>query len=28
MPAFGSSYSPEELHDVASYISRDILPLR
>jgi len=28
MPAFGSSYSVEELHDVASYIGREILPLR
>jgi mono/diheme cytochrome c family protein len=28
MPAFGSSFSVEELHDVASYIGREILPLR
>jgi mono/diheme cytochrome c family protein len=28
MPPFGSSYSLEELHDVASYIEREILPLR
>jgi alcohol dehydrogenase (cytochrome c) len=28
MPAFGSSYSLEELHDVASYIEREILPQR
>jgi quinohemoprotein ethanol dehydrogenase len=28
MPPFASSYSLEELHDVASYIAREILPLR
>ena len=28
MPAFGSSFSVEELHDVASYIGKEILPLR
>ena len=28
MPAFGGSFSVEELHDVASYIGKEILPLR
>jgi len=28
MPPFGGSYSLEELHDVASYIERDVLPRR
>ena len=28
MPAFGASFSVEELHDVASYIGKEILPLR
>ena len=28
MPAFGSSYSVEELHDVASYIGRETAPAR
>jgi alcohol dehydrogenase (cytochrome c) len=28
MPPFGSAYSLEELHDVASYIDNEILPLR
>ena len=28
MPPFGSAYSLDDLHDVASYIEREILPLR
>jgi hypothetical protein len=28
MPAFGASFSVEELHDVASYIGGELLPLR
>jgi hypothetical protein len=28
MPAFGASFSVEELHDVASYIGKEILPQR
>jgi mono/diheme cytochrome c family protein len=28
MPAFGASFSVEELHDVASYIGKEILPPR